>query len=229
MKAADVMVPTVVTVGPDASVQDVARVLLSNRISALPVVDPDGAIIGMISEGDLINRTDTETAHRKSWWLTALSSNDALASEYITTHSRRVSDIMTRDVITARPETPISEIAALLEKHGIKRVPIVQDNKLIGIVSRANLIQGLASLKAKVPQSHSDDAAIRDDIMRKLRDERWSRPGLLTVTVHDGTVDLWGTVESETEKKAVGVLVEVTSGVRAINDNLIVEPVLGYS
>ena len=229
MKASDVMVSNVITIGPDASVQDVASLLLSNRISAVPVVGADGGILGIVSEGDLINRADAATAHRKSWWLNALVSNDALATEYTKTHSRRVSDVMTREVITTRPETLVSEIAALLEKNGIKRVPIVDSGRLVGIVSRANLLQGLASLKEKAPQSHSDDSAIRDDIMSKLNGERWARPALLTVTVQDGAVDLWGIVESEVEKKAVGVLVEVTPGVRAVNDNLIVGAVLGYS
>jgi CBS domain-containing protein len=228
MKASDVMVSNVITIGPDASVQDVANLLLSNRISAVPVVDADGRVLGIVSEGDLINRVDTATAHRKSWWLDALASNDALALEYIKTHSRNVSDVMTHDVITASPETSVSEIAALLEKNGIKRVPIVKGGKLIGIVSRANLLQGLASLKEKAPQSHSDDSAIRDQIMRKLSNERWTRPALLTVTVQDGTVDLWGIVDSEVEKKAVSVLAKVTPGVRTVNDNLIVGAVLGY-
>jgi CBS domain-containing protein len=229
MKASDIMVSNVITTGSDASVQDVANLLLSNRISAVPVVDADGGILGIVSEGDLINRTDTATAHRKSWWLNALASNDALAIEYTKTHSRRVSDVMTHDVITASPETPASEIAAVLEKNRIKRVPIVSNGKLIGIVSRANLLQGLATLKEKAPQSHSDDSAIRDKIMKELNNERWARPALLTVTVRDGTVDLWGIVDSEAERKAVNVLVEVTPGVRAINDNLIIGAVLGYS
>jgi osmotically-inducible protein OsmY len=117
----------------------------------------------------------------------------------------------------------------VLEKNRIKRVPIVSNGKLIGIVSRANLLQGLASLKETTPQSHSDDSAIRDKIMKELNDERWARPALLTVTVRDGTVDLWGIVDSEAEREAVNVLVEVTPGVRAINDNLIIGAVLGYS
>lgn len=229
MKASDVMVTHVITTGPDASVQDVANLLLSNRISAVPVVGDDGEILGIVSEGDLINRADNATAHRKSWWLNALASNDALAIEYTKTHSRKVSDVMTHDVITASPETSVSEIAALLEKNSIKRVPIVNGGKLIGIVSRANLLQGLASLKEKTPQARFGDSAIRNTIMRKLKNERWTRPTLLTVTVQDGTVDLWGIVDSEIEKKAVNVLAEVTPGVRAINDHLIIGAVLGYS
>jgi CBS domain-containing protein len=218
------MVSTVITVGPDASVQDVADLLVRNRISALPVVADNGELLGIVSEGDLINRPETETARRKSWWLDALASNETLAADYVKSHSRTVADVMTRDVITASPDTSVADLAALLEKNSIKRVPIIKDKRIVGIVSRANLLQGLASLKEKAPQARADDSAIRDNVMKKLANERWARPALLSVTVQDGTVDLWGIVESATEKKAVHVLVEVTPGVRAVNDNLIVRP-----
>jgi CBS domain-containing protein len=218
------MVSTVITVGPDASVQDVADLLVRNRISALPVVADNGELLGIVSEGDLINRPDTETVRRKSWWLDALASSETLAADYVKSHSRTVADVMTRDVITASPDTSVADLAALLEKNSIKRVPIIKDKRIVGIVSRANLLQGLASLKEKAPQARADDSAIRDNVMKKLANERWARPALLSVTVQDGTVDLWGIVESATEKKAVHVLVEVTPGVRAVNDNLIVRP-----
>jgi len=225
MKASDVMVSNVITVGPDASIQDVADLLLRNRISAVPVVGADGEILGIVSEGDLLNRPESETEHRRSWWLEALTSKETLAADYVKSHSRKVSDVMRRDVITAAPETPVAEVAALLEKHCIKRVPIVKDGRIVGIVSRANLLQGLASLKDKIPQARSDDSTIRDKVMAKLDNARWTRPALLSVTVQDGTVDLWGIVNSESEKKAVHVLAEVTPGVRAVHDNLMIRPV----
>jgi CBS-domain-containing membrane protein len=224
MKASDIMVSTVITVGPDDTVQDVADLLVRNRISAVPVVGDNGELVGIVSEGDLINRPETKTAHRKAWWLDALASNETLAADYVKSHSRKVADVMTRNVITASPETSVADLAALLEKNSIKRVPIIKDKRIVGIVSRANLLQGLASLKDKAPQARADDSAIRDSVMQKLAKERWARPALLSVTVQDGTVDLWGIVESATEKKAVHVLVEVTPGVRAVNDNLIVRP-----
>ena len=153
MKASDVMVSNVITVGPDASIQDVAELLLRNRISAVPVVGADGEILGIVSEGDLLNRPESETEHRRSWWLEALTSKETLAADYVKSHSRKVSDVMRRDVITAAPETPVAEVAALLEKYCIKRVPIVKDGRIVGIVSRANLLQGLASLKDKIERS----------------------------------------------------------------------------
>jgi CBS domain-containing protein len=225
MIASDVMVSTVISVGPDARVQDVAELLLRNRISAVPVVGAEGQILGIVSEGDLMNRPEAKTARRKPWWLNAVASNDSLAVDYVKAHSCRVTDVMTRDVITAPPNTSVAEVAAILEKNRIKRVPIVAHGKIVGIVSRANLLQALASSKDKTPIARADDSAIRDSILKRLANERWARPALLSVIVHDGCVDLWGMVASSNEKEAVLVLAEVTPGVRAVNDNLNVRPV----
>jgi CBS domain-containing protein len=221
MKAADVMVSNVISVGSQASVQEVADVLLRNRISGAPVIGPDGELIGIVSEGDLMRRPEAGTERRHSWWLGLLTSSQGLASDYIKSHSRKVVDVMTPRVITATPDTPLREIANLLEKHGIKRVPIVCDGKVVGIVSRANLLQALASVK-NMPPGTTDDASIRAKLVSKLSNEPWTKPSLMNFIVHDGTVDLWGIVDSQTEKKAVRVLVESTPGVRAVNDNLII-------
>jgi CBS domain-containing protein len=225
MKAADVMVSNVISVGSQASVQEVADLLLRNRISGVPVIGPQGELLGIVSEGDLMRRPEAGTERRYSWWLGLLTSSQGMASEYIKSHSRNVVDVMTRRVVTATPDTPVSEIAALLEKHAIKRVPIVTDGKVVGIVSRANLLQALASFE-KVPAGTTDDASIRSELVSKLANERWTKPSLMNLIVHDGTVDLWGIVDSQTEKKAVRVLVETTPGVRAVNDNLIIPPAM---
>jgi CBS domain-containing protein len=227
MNAADVMVSNVITVGPAACVQDVAGILLKNRISAVPVVGEQGELLGIVSEGDLMRRPEAGTEHRRSWWLDLMASTEILASEYVKTHSRKVTDVMTRKVITASPDTPLSEIASLLEKHGIKRVPIVQAGKIVGIVSRANLLQALASLqKEVVPAAAPDDTAIRNKVMAQLKAEPWAHTSLMNVIVQNGTVELWGMVASLAEKKAVRVLAEGTPGVRAVNDNLMVRPVM---
>ena len=221
MKAADVMVSNVISVGQDASVQEVAEVLLRNRVSAVPVLGTKGELVGIVSEGDLMRRPEAGTERRQSWWLALLTSSEGMASDYIKSHSRKVVDVMTRRVVTATPDTPVADVAALLEKHAIKRVPIVKHGKIVGIVSRANLLQALASLK-NVPPGTTDDASIRAKLTSKLANEQWTKPSLLNLIVHDGTVDLWGIAYSQTEKKAVRVLVESTPGVRAVNDNLIV-------
>ena len=225
MNAADVMVSNVITVGPETCVQDVAALLLKNRISAVPVVGAEGEILGIVSEGDLIRRAEAGTEVRRSWWLQLMASNEVLASEFVRSHSRKVTDVMTGKVVTATPDTPLVQIAGLLEKHGIKRVPIVAAGKIVGIVSRANLLQALASLKKEqVPTVAPDDQAIRAKVMNQLKAEPWAHTSLMNVTVQNGTVELWGLVASPVEKKAVRVLAEGITGVGAVNDNLIVRP-----
>jgi CBS domain-containing protein len=224
MKAADVMVTNVITVGPEACVQDVAHLLLTNRISAVPVVGADGKILGIVSEGDLMRRAEAGTGRRRSWWLAMLTGREMLAAEYVKEHSRKVTDVMTRKVVTAAPETLLHDIATQLEKNGIKRVPVVKDGKLVGIVSRANLLQALAGMRKQIEGGAPNDPMIRENVVARLKAEPWARPLLINVIVQDGTVELWGVVDSQTEKKAVRVAAEVTPGVRAVNDNLIIRP-----
>jgi CBS domain-containing protein len=225
MKAADVMVTNVISVAPDASVQDVAQILLSAGISAVPVIDAGGELLGIVSEGDLMHRAEAGTGRRRPWWLAAFLGKEVLAAEFVKEHSRRVTDVMTREVVTATPETSLSDIANLLEKNAIKRVPIVKDSKVVGIVSRANLLQALAIAGKKLAGgAPSDDSTIRDKVITQLDAEPWTRPSLINVIVQDGTVELWGIVDSASEKKAVRIAAEVTPGVRAVNDNLIIRP-----
>ena len=141
MKARDVMVSPVITVKPTASVKDVAKLFLEHRISAVPVVDDQGKLAGIVSEGDLLHRAEAGTQRHRPWWLLVLTRDDALAVDYVKEHARTVADVMTKEVITAGPDTPLHEIAAALEKYAVKRLPIVKDGQLVGIVSRANLIQ----------------------------------------------------------------------------------------
>src|SRR5262245_16682624 len=197
MKAADVMVTNVITVGPDARVEDVAQILLSARISGVPVVGPNGELLGIVSEGDLMRRVEAGTGRPRPWWLALFVGQEGLAAEFIKEHSRKVTDVMTRHVITAAPDTPLAKIASLLEKNAIKRVPIVEGGKLVGIVSRANLLQALASLTKQVEVAGKvNDSQIRDKVLAQLNAEPWTRPALINVIVQEGTVDLWGVVES---------------------------------
>ena len=224
MQAADVMTTNVVTAAPDATVQDAAALMLSHRVSALPVVDGKGKLVGIVSEGDLMRRSELGTERDRSWWLELVTSNKTLAADYIKAHGRKVSELMTRKVITAKPDTPINEIALLLERHAIKRVPILDRGKLVGIVSRANLVQGLAGLKFKPPADRAGkDALIREEVLARLLQAPW-RPWLLNVTIHDGVADLWGISNSAAEKSAAGVAVENTPGVAAVNNHIIVRP-----
>jgi CBS domain-containing protein len=224
MKAADVMVSAVISVRPHARVEEVASILLANHISAVPVIDEEGELLGIVSEGDLMRRAEAGTERRRSWWLEHLTGKKVLAAEYVKSHSHKVRDVMTRAVVTATPDTPLGEIATLLEKKRIKRVPIVKNGKVVGIVSRANLLQALATMPAKdTVDAHTDDSEIREKVLSRLNAERW-RPTLFNVTVHDGNVDLWGFVTSNDEKKAARIAVEEIVGVKCINDHLTIPP-----
>jgi CBS domain-containing protein len=221
------MVSPVITVKSSSLVPDAAKLLLENRISALPVVDDKGNLIGIVSEGDLMHRHEAGTERRRSWWLRTLTSDDQLAVEYAHVHARKVADVMTKKVITASPDTPLHEIAGLLEKHSIKRVPIVDNGKLVGIVSRANLIQAVASARNKLETPQSD-TAIRDRLIAHLGAQSWAHTSLLNVTVNDGVVDLWGITRSEAERTAIRIAAESTPGVTSVNDNLVTQRVGGW-
>ena len=225
MKARDAMVSPVITVKPYSSVKEAAKTFLERKISAVPVVDDQGKLVGIVSEGDLLHRSEAGTEQQRPWWLLALTKEETLAAEYVKAHGRKVTDVMTRNVVTATPDTPLHQIAALLERNSIKRVPIVKDGQLVGIITRANLIQAVASARKglDIPLS---DTTIRDKLLAHLRAQSWAHTSQLNVTVTDGVVDLWGMTNSETEKKAIRIAAESTPGVRAVNDNLVMRPIM---
>ena len=227
MKARDVMTLGVYTVKPTTSVKDVARLFMQRRISAVPVVDDQGKIVGIVSEGDLLHRSEISTQRRHPWWLDLMVRDEVLdAEEYIKAHAKQVADIMTRNVITAEPDTPLQEIAEILAKYTIKRVPIVRDGRLVGIVSRANLVQAIATSGSDLDVPLSD-TTIREQLLTHLNKEDWAHTALLNVTVNGGVVDLWGFIESDTERKAIRIAAEATPGVRAVNDHMTARPI-GY-
>lgn len=224
MQARDIMVSPVITVMPHSSVQEAAKIFLEKRISAVPVVDDQGKLMGIVSEGDLIHRGEADTEKHRPWWLAMFLSTETLANEYAKAHACRVSDIMTTVVVTASPTTPLHEIARLMEKNAIKRVPIIENGALVGIVSRANLIQAVATVRKglEVPLS---DATIRDKILAHLKAQPWAHTSLLNVTVNDGIVDIWGIAHSDAERRAIRIAAEASPGVRLVNDNMIKPPV----
>lgn len=223
MKASDVMTRDVVTVSPNDLVQDVARTLLKHRISGVPVVDQAGKIVGIVSEGDLMRRAETDTDAQRSWWLRAVASSETLATEYVRSHGRTAADIMTTRVLTASPETSLRDLAAKMERKHIKRLPIVENGKLVGIVSRANLMQAFATIEV-VPagKAATDDTGLREQVMQRIRKEGWSSPSTVNVLVYQGVVELWGLVNTESEHKAVRIVAESTPGVVSVKDNIAV-------
>ena len=221
MKARDVMTSPVITIKRTASVREAAKLFLERHISGVPVVDVLGKLVGMVTEGDLIRRSESGIEQQRPWWLVLMISDQRLAEDYVKSHGSRVADVMTAKVITATPDTPPNEIAESLEKNGIKRLPIVHDGQVVGIVSRANLVQVIATSGSKLDIPLSD-LTIRDKVLKHLNSQRWAHTALLNVTVNGGVIDLWGLAASEAERHAIRVAAENTPGVRAVNDRLTV-------
>lgn len=222
MKARDVMTKDVVSVTPDATVQEIARLLLGRRISAVPVIDDEQVLMGIVSEGDLINRAEAGTEQNPgSWWLNAFVSDDTLAARFTKCHGRTASDVMTRNPATVTEDTALSDIARLLETRHIKRVPVVSNAYVVGIVSRANLLHGLATMaSAQAGSANEDDNVLRDQVVEAMGKQKWSRTYSLNVTVDDGVVHLWGVVGSTKVRDAISVLIGEVSGVKAIENHL---------
>jgi CBS domain-containing protein len=227
MRAIDVMTSEVISVDENATVAAIARLLAERGISAVPVVDKDNRVIGMVSEGDLLHRAETGTEQRRSWWLDMMASTNKLADDYIKSHSGKVKDVMTRVVISVTETTPVADIALLLETNRIKRVPVVRDGKLVGIVSRANLVRVLAmTINEPASSTEADDRTIRDKLLAELKAQRWAEVSPANVTVNDGVVHLWSSYSSEQEKRALVVAAENIPGVRRVEDHM--RPVAAY-
>lgn len=227
MIAQDIMTSRVYTVGPDATVQEVAKLLLERRISGVPVVDDAGRMVGIVSEGDLLRRHDIGTETRHSWWLKFFADTADLSREYTKTHGRLARDVMTKNVITVSEDTAVSEVAEIMESNHIKRVPVVRDGELVGIISRANIIQRLAAAQeVRVAPTNADDASIRAEIERVLGEQPWASTGTTNVTVSNGVVEFWGTVGSEAERDASRVAIEGIAGVTRIEDRRAVHPIV---
>lgn len=206
MKAKDVMTTEVVTVAADTAVEDIARLMVRRGISGVPVIDEDDAVLGIVSEGDLIRRPEIGTEAASSW-LSLFSDLDDRARAYLRSHGRRAADVMSRGVMAVEEDTPLRDIARLLEKRRMKRVPVLRDGRLVGIVSRANLVQALAAVERHAPEPPEDDRELRVRILRAVR-EAGVRTDFLNVIVDNRRVEVWGAAESETEREALKLAVE---------------------
>lgn len=226
MQAKDVMTSPVITVSPDTGVTDIAELLLARRVSGVPVVDGDGRVIGIVSEGDLLRRVETGTERPHPRWLEMLVGRTEQAADFLKSHGRRAQDVMTRTVIGAEPETDVGDIASLMERHRVKRVPILVDGRPVGIVSRANLLHGLVASKrtAWSAEVRSDgvggDGGIRSALLAELAGQGWIDAGQINIVVTDGTVHLWGMVDSEEQRRALCASAAAIPGVRRVEEHL---------
>jgi len=228
MNASDVMTRNILSVRPDAVIAEAIRLMLDNRISGLPVIDEGGQLVGILTEGDLLRRGETATERHRPRWLEILMGPGRLAEEYVRTHGRRIAEVMTRDPVSVTPDTPLKEIVELMERHRIKRVPVLDGDAPVGILSCADLLRGLAGALAAAPAVATSDEEIRERILAELARAAWVPRDGIAITVENGVVDLNGVILEEKERDALRVAAENVPGVTAVEDHLVwVEPVSG--
>jgi CBS domain-containing protein len=223
MKVSDVMTRRVISVSPETSVFVAIRLVLKHHVSGLPVIDNHAKLVGILSEGDLLRRGEIETERKRSVWLDALFGPADGAADYVHSHGLAVKEVMTRDPITVTENTRLDEVVRLMENRNVKRLPVLRDGKVIGIVSRANLMRALLGIHRTTPQSSDDDAAIREYVLAEVRRHDWSSGAVVDVVVHGGMVELWGTVGDLAQREALKVLAENVPGVVRVEDHLAVK------
>lgn len=222
MKAGDVMTVNVVTASPDTTVAELVRLMLARGISAVPVVDAAGTLMGLVSESDLMRRAEIGTEKRRGAWQSFFTGTARLARDYVHSHAAKAADVMTRAVVSVGPEAPLGEIADLMDEKRIKRVPVVQGGRLVGLVSRRDLLRAFASQDAGAAPAAGDDAAIRARLLAELGRESWSRRAENSVMVTDGVAHLWGLVTTKEESRALELAAQNVGGVKAVENHTIV-------
>ena len=232
MNAADIMTQPVISVAPEAAIAEAARLMLHHRISGLPVIDASGAVVGIVTEGDLLRRAELGTQRSRPHWIELLLGPGRAASDYVNAHARKVGEAMSETVVSVTPQTDLPEIVRLMEKRHVNRVPVVDDGRLVGIVSRANLVRALVhSLADEATASGKrifSDAEIRDGILAIIDKEPWGPRFGVTVTVENGVATLHGTVTDERERTALRVAAENVHGIKGVRDHVVwVEPMTG--
>jgi CBS domain-containing protein len=222
VKAQDIMTRAVVTVGPHTPVPDIAAMMVEKHISGMPVVTERGEIIGIVSQSDLLHRveTGTEREGRRKWWFLNLADADALAREYAKAHGLRAQDVMSRYVISVRDEAELRDVADILDTHRIKRVPVLQGGRLVGIITRGDLVRALSQVQVSKPAKKVDDAALHKTLRDRIRAQPWVNESYISVTVNDGVVELWGFVDTVDQHSALRALVEETDGVSRLEDKI---------
>lgn len=228
MKARHIMKTGVVSIREDGTIEEAVRLMLDNHISALPVLGDDARLVGLISEGDLLRRMRDSGMQRRSWWL-ELFSGEGDAQDYIKARSHRVADVMTRNPITADEDTPVGDISRTLETRRIKRVPVLRNGMVVGIVSRADLVRALAqTTEGKLPSPTLADEEIRRDVTKALSDVPGAAVNLINVMVENGKVSIWGVADSDFVENGLRVAAENVDGVQSVEVHMGRLPAWGY-
>lgn len=226
MKAADIMTRDVITVSLDDRIADVVALMLEKKISGLPVVDAERNVVGVVTEGDFLRRTELDTKRERARWLEFVLGPAKAAADFVEANARHVRDVYTPNPYTVTEYTPLNDIVELFETRRIKRVPVTANGKLVGIVSRVDLLKALGR-QLNRPTLGSDDA-IRAAITAAIAREPWAPPYIPAPDVEDGVVTLRGTIFDATVREALKVLIETVPGVKQVRDELVlVEPLTG--
>ncbi len=219
MRAHQIMTRHVISITPETTIVEAANIMLQRHVSGLPVVDAAGKLVGIVSEGDFIRRSEIGTQRKRGRWLKFILGPGKSATDFVHEHGRKVAEVMTSDPLTVTEETPLEEIVELMEKNNVKRVPVMDGDKIVGIVSRANLLQAVASLAREIPDPTADDDHIRDRVVETLEKNDWCPFGL-SVVVREGVVHLNGVITEERSRQAAIVAAENVTGVKKVHDHL---------
>jgi CBS domain-containing protein len=220
MKAHDIMTRDVATVKADTLVREIAALMMEKHISGVPVLSDDGTIIGIVSQSDLLHRSEVGTERKHKWWFRVFGDSDAAAREYAKAHGLRARDIMSRYVISVRQDAELRDVADILDSHRIRRVPVLDGGRLVGIVSRGDLVRALSQVQVSKAATRIDNAALHKKLQDRMRSQSWINDSYINVAVNDGVVELWGFVVSADQRSALRALVEETDGVRQVEDKL---------
>jgi len=221
MRVHQIMTRKVRTVNPDTSILEAANLMLHRHISGLPVVGDDGKLVGIVSEGDFIHRSEIGTQKRRGRWLKMLLGPGGSASEFVHEHGGKVGEIMTpaADLCTATEDMLLEDVVQLIERRNVKRLPVVRGDVLVGIVSRSDLLRAVASLARDIPEPTADDDQIRQRVIAAIENNEW-QAAQLGVIVRDGIVHLDGIITDERYRKAIIVAAENVAGVKLVHDHI---------
>jgi len=228
MQVKDIMTINVISIGADEAIVKAAGLMLQNRISGLPVIDKEGELVGMVTEGDFLRRGELGTQRRRPKWLEFIVGPGKLAEEYVRTSGRKVEDVMTPDPWTVRDDDSLETVVEMMERHHVKRLPVTRGGRMVGIVSRANLLHALATYASDLPAPAGGDSAVRANIMAAFAKQDWAPR--VNVIVKDGVVELRGVVTDDRERQGLVVAAENVAGVKKVHDRLVwVEPISGMA
>jgi CBS domain-containing protein len=223
MRVHQIMTRNVVAVSPETTIVEAAKIMLQHHVGGLPVVDATGKLVGMVSDGDFIRRTEIGTEQRRGRWFSRAFARNRIAADFVRAHGRKVGDIMTPNPVTVAEDTPLEQVVEVMEANNVKRLPVIDGDRLVGIVAYADFVQAIAALAHQIPGPTSDDDTLGDQISAAI-DKAALHPCRFTVVVRSGVVHLNGVVKDDKMRQAARVAAECVPGVRQVHDHLWIYP-----